>query len=374
MTVKRRNYNSEGRRKDQEQAGSGDAVWAYEFTHRKYRYRQSGFSTKRAAEMAEAKAKEEAMIGGLAPKSYNDIAFSKLVDQFFSERHLTHAPSTVESEWPKGRTLQRFYGNTPVSKISVADVKNFRNTRLAQGIARRTANLELILLRCIFGHAIDGGHGRENPAKQIKLLKLDKTEKVIPSALDFNRLLEAAKQTTVGGQLVVWCWLSALSGLRHTESFYLEWTDIDFEKSLIYVRQKEGSTLKTRAWRLVDLHPQLMPILKAWKSEWEAFFAKRGPVPPHNWVFYNPRRPAFRCQTFRKAFETACERAGLVGVTMNSMRHFFISIALMSGVAAKTISVWAGHANTMMVDEVYTHLKDTFKQEQMAKVRIEAAG
>lgn len=66
-------------------------------------------------------------------------------------------------------------------------------------------------------------------------------------------------------------------------------------------------------------------------------------------------------------------RQGLISVTMNSMRHFFVSISLMSGVEAHTIAAWAGHKNTKMVEEVYAHLKSRFKQEQMAKVRIEAA-
>ena len=368
MSVFRRNYD-----KERGEGSSTETTWSYSFSHRKYRYRQSGFATKRAAEMAEAKAKEEAMIKGLAPRSYSDIGFTDLVDQFFSGRTLTHAPSTIESETAKANTLRKFFRKMPVGRITIADVEQYRNRRLGEGRARRTVNLELILLRCIIGYAVDHGYAQENPAKRVKNLKPDKVEKVIPSTEDFRRLLKAAGKTTVGRPLVVWIWLSALSGLRHTESFFLEWADVSFEKGLIFVRPKEGSPLKDREWRSVEIHQQLLPILQAWKSDWDAYFAKRKMDVRHNWVFYNPRRPSLRCQTFRKAFEAACEKAGLVGVTMNSMRHFFISIALMSGVQPRTISEWAGHANTKMVEQVYSHLQNRFKQEQMALVKIEAA-
>jgi integrase len=252
-------------------------------------------------------------------------------------------------------------------------VEQYRNRRLSDGKARRTVNLELTLLRCLIGYAVDRGHAQDNPAKRVKNLKVGKTEKVIPSAGDYYRLVQAAEHTTVGRQLVVWIWLSALAGLRHTESFFLEWADIDFVAKEIRVRPKEGSPLKDREWRKIEIHAQLLPILVDWKAEWDFFFAKRTMAVQHNWVFYNPRRPAFRCQTFRKAFESACEKAGLVGVTMNSMRHFFMSVALMSGVERRTIAEWAGHANTKMVDEVYSHLKNRFRRSQMAMVNIDSA-
>lgn len=58
---------------------------------------------------------------------------------------------------------------------------------------------------------------------------------------------------------------------------------------------------------------------------------------------------------------------------MYSMRHYFISKALMSGVDIFTVTKWVGHSSTKMITEVYGHLSPTFRKGQMAKIRIEPA-
>lgn len=365
MSVYRRDYASEF-----DPADSSGGVWAYAFTYNKYRYRKAGFVTKREAELSEAKAREEAMFQGKLPTLGAVVGFSTLTDQFLSNRHLIRAARTVAGEIQKAKVLKRFFGNSPIARIGIDRIEQFRNQRVQQGMQPRTINLELILLRCLFKYAIDHGYAQINTAKSVKDLRVPKKDKPIPSDQELQTLLEEAEKTPSGRQLVVWIWLSAFTGLRPSESAFLEWKDVDFQRSLLYVRPKEGNPLKTGKWRPVEIHPHLLTILGKWKTEWDEVFAKREQGKEHDWVFFNPRKPGWRCDTFRKSFEQACRATKLNGITMYSMRHFFISKAIMSGIDHVTVAKWAGHSSTKMIMDVYGHLSPQFRQQQMAKFDV----
>lgn len=362
MSVYRRDYANEIDR-----AAHSDGIWAYAFTYRKYRYRRSGFLTKREAEFAEAKAREEAMFQGKLPSAGSDIGFSTLMDQFMSGRHLIRAARTVAGEMQKAKVLKRYFKNSPLSRIGVAKIEKYRDFRVARGKNPRTFNLELILLRCLFKYANKHGFAQTNPAKEVAELTVPKKDKPIPSDQELQKLLEEAEKTPSGRQLVVWIWLSAFTGLRPSESAFLEWADVDFGRSVLFVRPKEGNPLKTGKWRPVEIHPHLLTILGKWKVEWDEVFSKREQGKEHDWVFFNPRKPGWRCDTFRKSFEQACRAATLTGITMYSMRHYFISKAIMSGIDIFTVAKWAGHSSTKMIYDVYGHLSPKYRQEQMAK-------
>ena len=53
-------------------------------------------------------------------------------------------------------------------------------------------------------------------------------------------------------------------------------------------------------------------------------------------------------------------------MTSHTLRHYFISQGVMSG----TIIKWTGHRNTRMIEEVYGHLNDGYRKEEMAKLKV----
>ena len=368
MSVHRRDY---ARELDPSQSSA--RVWAYAFSYRKYRYRQSGFRTKRDAELAEAAEKQKAMFEGKRPSvGCGDIGFTALVDKFFERRAEIRAANTVQGESYRVKPLKKHFGRTPISRIGIPEIEEYRSRRLRQGCGPRGINLEVMLLRCLFKLAIEHNLATVNPAKAVKELKVPKRDKPIPTDEELHRLVEAARATPSGNQLVVLLWLSAYTGLRPSEAFHLEWQDIDFNGGRIYVRPKEGHALKTGKFRAVEIHPALRPVLEEWKTEWQRFFADRGRGKEHDWLFYNVRKPGQGVQSLQKCFVEACKATGLreKGVTMYSLRHYFISKAIMSGIDLFTISRWSGHGSLKMLSDVYGHLTPEFRTQQMARLSI----
>ena len=64
-----------------------------------------------------------------------------------------------------------------------------------------------------------------------------------------------------------------------------------------------------------------------------------------------------------KCFCEARKAAGLPQMTSHTLRHFFISQAIMSNdVSTFTIAKWVGHRGTRMIEEVYGHLRSGYRQ------------
>lgn len=121
----------------------------------------------------------------------------------------------------------------------------------------------------------------------------------------------------------------------------------------------------------------LKPILLEWNAKWDEGFAKhqkRHPdekSPPHDWVCFNPHDQDARATSFFRCFYMARKAAGLPRMTSHTLRHFVISQAVMSkDVSFYTISKWAGHNGTRMIESVYGHLRSDYRQEQMNSVQI----
>lgn len=182
----------------------------------------------------------------------------------------------------------------------------------------------------------------------------------------------AGSVTRTGAQLVFWVKLRAITGLRPTESLFLEWQDVDLVNDQIFVRSKPGSPLKGGKFRVVEIHTSLKPLIVEWRQHWEQRMAPIGT--PHQWVFYHPRYPEQRAISFKKSFENARDAAGVPDFRPYDLRHYFISKAIMSGVDIFTISKWAGHASTRMIEQVYGHLTPEFRAKQMGRINFDIAG
>jgi integrase len=82
-------------------------------------------------------------------------------------------------------------------------------------------------------------------------------------------------------------------------------------------------------------------------------------VPDSNWLFPSPQRGNSdrRAKTFRDSFSDARKKAKLGSVSFHDLRHYFASMAVMSGIDFKTIAEWLGHQDGgMLVGKVYGHL------------------
>jgi len=62
--------------------------------------------------------------------------------------------------------------------------------------------------------------------------------------------------------------------------------------------------------------------------------------------------------------------ASVAQMTSHTLRHYFISNAVMSGVDLLTIAKWDGNSSTKMIEETYGHLSPEYRARQMLKVNV----
>lgn len=73
----------------------------------------------------------------------------------------------------------------------------------------------------------------------------------------------------------------------------------------------------------------------------------------------------------RQALETACEKVGVERLTHHSLRHFFATLCIESGVDIPTVSRWLGHADGgVLAMQTYGHLRVEHSLSAAAKVTM----
>ena len=76
-------------------------------------------------------------------------------------------------------------------------------------------------------------------------------------------------------------------------------------------------------------------------------------------------------RTFNKVLRTVREKAGIPDFTCHSLRHYFVSTAVMSGIDYMTIARWVGHQDGgVLIGKVYGHLSNEHAQAQAARLNF----
>jgi integrase len=152
--------------------------------------------------------------------------------------------------------------------------------------------------------------------------------------------------------------LLLLTGARKTEILGLQWSEIDFERSLLSLppeRTKAGGHLGER--RIV-LSPPALEILIRRRTAVEM---AKDEAKNNDRVFVASPYvfPAHRGQGhaigLRKAFKALCKTAGLDGVRLHDLRHSFASFAIADGASLFLVGKLLGHANARTTER-YAHL------------------
>ncbi len=142
----------------------------------------------------------------------------------------------------------------PLELISKADVVAFRDSRAKTGLASRTVNEAVKLIRCIYAEAVEQGHLGRNPFAGVDPLKnsADHTRRLPFTSAEVATLIRTAEGEWRGVILV-----AATTGLRLKDVAKLRWGALNLEESLIRIR-----ATKNGAYLTLPIHTELL----AWLS------------------------------------------------------------------------------------------------------------
>ena len=156
------------------------------------------------------------------------------VKDFFAEwlrskETIGRASSTVKRYQPilDGfiKAIGEVRARASVGSVTTAEIERFRDSQLAEGKGKSTADFAVQVLRAVFNAARRKGIAPSNPAEAVELLKAEAEERHPFSEEQTRELLKAAKGTDWFGMIL----LAWNTGIRLNDAANLAWTHLDLD-------------------------------------------------------------------------------------------------------------------------------------------------
>jgi len=227
----------------------------------------------------------------------------------------------------------------------------------------KTVNNALSVLSKMLKVAVEWKKIDRLPAA-IRLLKPGTSEMAFYEEEDYERLVEAAAQ--VDERALIAVLIGGDAGLRTGEIIALEWTDIDFRRSLLHVNRAEWEghigTPKGGRARTVNMTSRLAAALKAHRH-------LKGPR-----VLYSDDKSTADRDVLSSWIKRAERRAGLpITGRLHILRHTFCSRLAIRGATTKAIQELAGHAS-LTTTQRYMHLSPAAKESAIRLLEFGVRG
>lgn len=262
-------------------------------------------------------------------------------------------------------------GHHHLRRLSVANVQQFLNRKLAEGHSVRNAHLMRQILSAALTRA-----GREelvsrNVARMVDLPGWEPGE-VRPWSVDEAlAFLQAAKPDPLYPAFV----LLLLYGMRRGEVLGLRWQDVDLDAGTLRIRQQIGRVsgelrigpVKTRAGNrdlpipslahaaLLVRQQQQAADRQAFGAGWQdtglVFTTRSGrPIEPRNLV---------------RSFRRICDQNKLRVIKVHHLRHTTASLLKKLHVPPRDAQMILGHAHISTTMQIYTHVDEAAKDEAL---------
>ena len=271
----------------------------------------------------------------------------------------------------------------PLSEIMPSIIDQWRIKRLNEGISNATLNRDIGTLKSLMTKACEWGFIKENPLKNLKLLKIDRAPKVRYLSLDEETRLRQAllerdqqlKQDRKSGNqwrtergyslfpeysddeacdyLMPMVLLSINTGLRQGELFHLNWSMVNLSEGSLIV---SGGITKNNTSRYIPLNAEASHIMqqlykKSLDKEGLVFLSK------NNQPFNNVKR----------SWSSVLKKANISQFRWHDLRHHFASKLVMVGIDLNTVRELLGHSDIKMTLR-YAHLAPEHKINAVKKI------
>lgn len=326
-------------------------------SHKKRKWYKGGDTRKAAQKVLREK------LGELDAGTYKEIpkaTFKEFVDHWLE----TYCESNLKPSTLRGykRILDHdlsVFDNRKLTDITTGQLQAYVASRL-KTVSAMTVSHEIMVLKLLFKHARKWGYVKISPAEDVDRPKIVSKEIEVLSPDEFKLLIDK-----VHPHFKTAFTTAFLCGLRAGELWALQWGDIDWASSRLYVRRSvwkgRFQTPKTKkSLRKIDLPQQLVQELKVWKL--------KCPVSEHDLVFPGLEGGiANHVNIANRHFYPALRRAGLRHVSFHSLRHSNASLRIQAGQNIKYVSDQLGHSTIKITLDVYGHLFDdvNFTRQQV---------
>jgi len=327
----------------------GRIWWIQYYVHGRQIRESSHSDRKEVAERLLRQRIAEADAGLLPSARASRVRYEELRDALYADYQANRKKSllchTDGTPYICGVThLDHFFAYYKAVDITTDRIRAFINKRQAEGTPNPTINRSLALLRRMFHLAVQDGKLRDIP--YFPMLKEPPARKGFLEYEEYTRLRQELPE-----DLRPILTMGFYTGMRLGEILRLRWENVSLLDAEI--RLDPGYT-KNDAPRTIPLVGEFLEILKIQRQK----YAKS------EIVFTRDGKPI---RNFRKAWGSACERAGLAGLLFHDLRRTGVRNLVRAGVPERVAMAISGH-KTRAVFERYNIVSGRDLQDAARKL------
>ena len=345
----------------------GDVYW-YEFIFAGKRIRESTKShSKTVAKEAEKdrrRSLERTFVGLPAEKREDRIqTIADLITRYLGHYGLNHRAKSIAFANGRLAHVRRLLGSTVLPDLTEDAIRTYIRTRLNEGAAGRTVNMEL----CELSRSIEKPWSLLWPKvrkleerKDVgKALSPKEESKLIAAVVDYA---SPNRSQTLGTFIRT----ALLTGMRSGEIASLTWGQVDLAQRIVTVGKAKTSS---GTGRQIPMNPQLFEVFSA-HAEW--FTRRFGDTRPAYYLFPfgkpTPNDPTRPITDMTSAWEALRKRAG-VQCRLHDLRHTAATKMAEAGVPESTTLALMGHMSRAMMER-YSHIRMAAKREAVEALTI----
>lgn len=275
-------------------------------------------------------------------KKEKKVKFSDFADAFLR----IYAKENKESWQRDASCISKFKGffkDKYLNDITTPDIERYKTERRSL-VQKSTVNRELSCLKTIFNKAVEWKNLTTSPAKNVKKFKVQNKRTRYLELYEIECLIECCGETIK--PIVI---TAVNTGMRKHELLDLQWKDVDFVNSIIYIRNTKNSEM-----REVPMNETLKSLLVSLKGKMMG-----------QYVFCKADGTQFK--SIKTAFNTALRKAQISDFTFHDLRHTFASHLVMNNVDLKTVQELLGHKSIEMTMR-YSHLSASHKKRAVNRL------
>jgi integrase len=285
---------------------------------------------------------------------YEDLKKMYLSDYQVHERKSLRVNQKGQVSLDQVNRLELFFRGRKVSSISTRVLREYIINQRNQGYSNGSINRSLSALRHMF-------HLAKDEERLVKIPKFDLLQESAPRKGCFRRPDYAAVAVHLPKELQLPVALGFFTGARLAEITGLTWAYTDDQHGWVDMQHRVIHLLKTKNGEPRDL-PIYGPLVPLLEERYAAAQRSKCPFVCFRITARGKRRGKYeRIQTFRKAFTSACEQAGLGKRLFHDLRRSAVKAMIEAGLPQLQAMRISGHESA----SVFKRYADIFNEAEM---------
>lgn len=282
--------------------------------------------------------------------------------------------------------IQPLIGDMYLNEVEIEELQKFYNCLYDAGYSKSTLSLVKVITGAMFKQAYLNGLIDINPAERVIMPKImeEKKKKHVLTRQEQRIILREVKGHPLEGIVE----LALATGMRIGELTALEWRDINFNKKEITVRgtlKRSRNQVFYKDIPKTDSSIRVIPMLNSvynilrriqdirkYEKKCENFKPLKG---FENFVFLRENGSPYDGQHIRQQLNHLVDYINykyheqfLEHITPHCFRHTFATRAMECGMPPKVVQEILGHSSIKMTLDMYTHILQEDKCEQMGRL------